>query len=89
MTDNEANATPRATRIVNPRTQSAGNLGAPISIIPNQINHQARNTGQKVYNFVPFDSVGDLAHLSFEAGMRKIIITPNKGGGSCTMVVEP
>jgi len=89
MADNQDNPVRRAARSVNLPAEHAGNLETPIPVVANQVNVPQRNTTQKVYNFVPFDSVGDLVHLSFEEGMRKIIITPNKGGGSCTMVVEP
>lgn len=43
---------------------------------------------RKVYHFVPIDRVGELVQSCFDAGMKKVVVTANKGGGSCTFIVE-
>lgn len=47
-----------------------------------------RRADPQVYKFVPVDGVGALVQSCLRAGMKKIMVVPNKNGGSCTLTIE-
>jgi hypothetical protein len=69
-------------QILAAKTKPVGNArGEAIKSIP-QI------TGSKSYSFVPINGVGELVQSCLTAGMKRVTVTPNRGGVSCTMTVE-
>jgi hypothetical protein len=51
------------------------------------VNHDVRE-GPQVYRFVPLEGVGALVQSCLRAGMKKIVVVPNKHGGFCTLTIE-
>lgn len=51
------------------------------------VDHDLR-AGAQVYRFVPLDGVGALVQSCLRAGMKKIVVVPNKHSGFCTLTIE-
>ena len=51
------------------------------------VDHVLR-AGAQVYRFVPLDGVGALVQSCLRAGMKKIVVVPNKHSGFCTLTIE-
>jgi hypothetical protein len=67
---------------------STAQLGGSATIHPDPGGGGKLRPERKSYQFVPIEGIGDLVESCLEAGMKRVTITPNKGGGTCTMTIE-
>jgi len=43
---------------------------------------------RQVFRFVPMEGIGTLVQDCLRAGMKRVSVTPNPSGSSCTLTIE-
>ncbi len=75
---------------LNVSPQTAIRLNQILPTLPMLGQSHADPAAEKlVFKFVPMERIGALVQDCLRAGMKKVSVVPNRGGGSCTLTLEP